>query len=173
MRRMLRGRSLVRHLAACETVGNATTLCVDKTGTLTAIQMSVARLWLAPETEADFVSLLDNSPDTQVDFNSASAARGAMNDSMIRTLCEGVALNSTAELLPLEDDEVSDTPRKALGSQTEGALLSFASACSGGEFDYAEMRKNANIRRVLPFSSDRKRMSVVVPIQGEDDQWRT
>ncbi|KAG6614297.1 calcium-translocating P-type ATPase, PMCA-type [Phytophthora cinnamomi] len=173
VRRMLQGRSLVRHLAACETVGNATTLCADKTGTLTANQMSVARLWLAPERESDIVSLLDNASgaiSAQVDFNSASAAKAAMNDTMIHTLCEGVALNSTAELLPLEDGEGADTPRKALGSQTEGALLSFATACSDGKFDYVEMRKNANIRRVLPFSSDRKRMSVIV---GEDDQWRT
>ncbi|KAG3239532.1 hypothetical protein PI124_g15536 [Phytophthora idaei] len=57
VRRMLRDRSLVRHLAACETAGNATTLCVDKTGTLTANQMSVARLWLAPDNEKDFVRM--------------------------------------------------------------------------------------------------------------------
>eukprot|EP00644_Phytophthora_capsici_P006246 jgi/Phyca11/549419/estExt2_Genewise1Plus.C_PHYCAscaffold_320235 len=154
VRRMLRGRSLVRHLAACETVGNATTLCTDKTGTLTANQMSVARVYLAPDT----------------DFTSAATVKAVINDSMLHTLCEGVALNSTAELLPIEDGD-TDTPRKALGSQTEGALLAFASACNGGDFDYAELRMNANIRRVIPFSSERKRMTVVIP-QGED-QWRT
>ncbi|OWZ02861.1 Calcium-translocating P-type ATPase [Phytophthora megakarya] len=170
VRRMLRGRSLVRHLAACETVGNATTLCADKTGTLTANQMSVARLWLAPENENDFISLLDNTPEaSQVDFNSPDTAKVVMNDVMISTLCEGIALNSTAELLPPDD---TDTPRKALGSQTEGALLAFAAACNNGAFDYAELRTNANIRRVVPFSSDRKRMSVVVPRAGEDNQWR-
>ncbi|KAG2777965.1 hypothetical protein PC129_g17759 [Phytophthora cactorum] len=82
---MLRGRSLVRHLAACETVGNATTLCVDKTGTLTANQMSVARLWLAPDNEKDSVSLMEDAPGAvQVDFNSADKAKAAMNDAMIR-----------------------------------------------------------------------------------------
>ncbi|KAG7383726.1 hypothetical protein PHYPSEUDO_003341 [Phytophthora pseudosyringae] len=43
-----------------------------------------------------------------------------------------------------------DTPRKALGSQTEGALLAFATAGSDGELNYAKMRTNANIRRLLP-----------------------
>eukprot|EP00644_Phytophthora_capsici_P007771 jgi/Phyca11/126140/e_gw1.61.140.1 len=168
VRRMLRGRSLVRHLAACETVGNATTLCTDKTGTLTANQMSVARVYLAPNNEKAFVSLLE--ADSQADFTSAATVKAVINDSMLHTLCEGVALNSTAELLPIEDGD-TDTPRKALGSQTEGALLAFASACNGGDFDYAEMRTNANIRRVVPFSSERKRMTVVIP-QGED-HWRT
>ncbi|KAL4146194.1 hypothetical protein PRNP1_012064 [Phytophthora ramorum] len=174
VRRMLRGRSLVRHLAACETVGNATTLCADKTGTLTANQMSVARLWLAPDNESDFVSLLLNGNGVaQGDFDSPSGAKAAMNDTLVVALCEGIALNSTAELLPLAEGDTDDTPRKALGSQTEGALLSFAAVCSENEFDYAEMRKSAGIRRVLPFSSERKRMSVILRLQGDDDRWRT
>ncbi|KAL4166621.1 hypothetical protein KRP22_013876 [Phytophthora ramorum] len=174
VRRMLRGRSLVRHLAACETVGNATTLCADKTGTLTANQMSVARLWLAPDNESDFVSLLLNGNGVaQGDFDSPSGAKAAMNDTLVVALCEGIALNSTAELLPLAEGDTDDTPRKALGSQTEGALLSFAAVCSENEFDYAEMRKSADIRRVLPFSSERKRMSVILRLQGDDDRWRT
>ncbi|KAG6942566.1 hypothetical protein JG688_00018047, partial [Phytophthora aleatoria] len=115
VRRMLRGRSLVRHLAACETAGNATMLCVDKTGTLTANQMSVARLWLAPDNEKDFVSLLEDAPGAvQVDFNSADKAKAAMNDAMIRTLCEGVALNSTAELLPPGEGDTADTSLRVL-----------------------------------------------------------
>ncbi|KAK1936926.1 Plasma membrane calcium-transporting ATPase 4 [Phytophthora citrophthora] len=155
VRRMLCGRSLVRHLAACETVGNATTLCTDKTETLTANQMSVARVYLAPDSEQDFVSLVED--DSQADFTSADTVKAVMNDTILHTLCEGVALNSTAELLPIEDGTATDTPRKALG------------ICNGGDFDYAEMRTNANIRRVVPFSSERKRMTVVIP-QGEN-QW--
>ncbi|POM65685.1 Calcium-translocating P-type ATPase, PMCA-type, partial [Phytophthora palmivora] len=117
------------------------------TGTLTANQMSVARLWLAPDRDSDFVSLVDYVHGVaRVDFDSVDAAKNAMSDVMIRTFCEGIAINSTAELLPPES---ADTPRKALGSQTEDALLVFAAACNDGKFDYAELRENANIRRQL------------------------
>ncbi|RLN31601.1 hypothetical protein BBO99_00009192 [Phytophthora kernoviae] len=173
VRRMLRDRSLVRHLAACETVGNATTLCADKTGTLTANHMSVARLWLAPKNENDFVGLDKGSVgDIQADFDLASTAKVVLSVDVNHILCESIALNSTAELLPPEDGDDTATPRKALGSQTEGALLSFAEACSNDEFDYNQIRDNRNIRRVLPFSSERKRMSVVVSLGGDADRWR-
>lgn len=43
---MLRDKNLIRHLAACETMGNATTVCSDKTGTLTENRMTVTKCYL-------------------------------------------------------------------------------------------------------------------------------
>ncbi|RNF11920.1 putative calcium-transporting ATPase [Trypanosoma rangeli] len=45
MRRMLQDGNLVRHLAACETMGGATVLCTDKTGTITLPEMKLARIF--------------------------------------------------------------------------------------------------------------------------------
>jgi Ca2+ transporting ATPase len=46
MRKMMRDNNLVRHLQACETMGSVTTICTDKTGTLTENRMTVVRAWL-------------------------------------------------------------------------------------------------------------------------------
>lgn len=95
MRRMLKTNNLVRKMHACETMGAATVICTDKTGTLTQNRMQVA--------EADFFGL----------------PGGALGDNPeSRLVVEGIAVNSTAEL------DMSDPSKPiALGNPTEGALL--------------------------------------------------
>lgn len=95
MRRMLKTNNLVRKMHACETMGAATVICTDKTGTLTQNRMQVA--------EADFFGL----PGGTLGDNPES-----------RLVEEGIAVNSTAEL------DMSDPSKPvALGNPTEGALL--------------------------------------------------
>lgn len=95
MRRMLRTNNLVRKMHACETMGAATVICTDKTGTLTENQMRLA--------DTDFFGL---------------PGQKLGDDELSRTIVEGIAVNSTA-MLDLSD---SDRPQ-VLGNPTEGALI--------------------------------------------------
>jgi Ca2+-transporting ATPase len=93
MKKMLKQNNLVRKLHACETMGAATVICTDKTGTLTLNQMQVHRL--------------QNLLTPEVGDKRADAI-----------LAEAIAVNSTAWIGV--DDEGH---RRVLGNPTEGALL--------------------------------------------------
>ena len=93
MRRMLKTNNLVRRMHACETMGAATVICTDKTGTLTQNQMQVAEVYL---------------PNSQSSMLKAQSSK----------LYENMAVNSTAQL----DLTHLDKPT-VLGNPTEGALL--------------------------------------------------
>ena len=93
MRKMTAQNNLVRKMHACETIGAATVICSDKTGTLTRNEMRVS--------EAHIPALEGGSLDTPFG----------------RVVAESVAANSTAQLT------VEDGETKPLGNPTEGALL--------------------------------------------------
>ncbi|MGN0214499.1 MAG: calcium-translocating P-type ATPase, PMCA-type [Muribaculaceae bacterium] len=95
MRRMLSNNNLVRKMHACETMGAATVICTDKTGTLTQNRMQVFT--------AEFFDLADNT---------------LSDDDASRMVKEGIAVNTTAFL---EEDSLGRLT--ALGNPTEGALL--------------------------------------------------
>lgn len=94
MNRMLKTNNLVRKMHACETMGAATVICTDKTGTLTQNRMQVH--------ETNFFSLKNQ----QLGNDEASAL-----------VKEGIAVNSTANL------NISDSEVKTIGNPTEAALL--------------------------------------------------
>lgn len=94
MNRMLKTNNLVRKMHACETMGAATVICTDKTGTLTQNRMQVH--------ETNFFSLKNQ----QLGNDDASAL-----------VKEGIAVNSTANL------NISDSEVKTIGNPTEAALL--------------------------------------------------
>uniref|UniRef100_K3WT93 Uncharacterized protein n=1 Tax=Globisporangium ultimum (strain ATCC 200006 / CBS 805.95 / DAOM BR144) TaxID=431595 RepID=K3WT93_GLOUD len=162
-KQMLRESNLlVRHLDACATVGNVTTICCDKTGTLTTNSMQVARVWVYG---GDRASTKNNDLGTTPNcFLSAQSMCDGVSSHVKTNFCEGIAINSTAELLfgPSQQTVFSCSD---FGNKTECALLAFVRDCG---IDYRAIRGAATIGRMLTFSSEKKRMSVVV--QSPEDK---
>lgn len=139
VKKMLLDNNLVRHLDACETMGSATTICSDKTGTLTTNRMTVMQVWIGGQ-----------------EFSSASQAADEMAESTKDVFCNGICINSTAEILPPKS--AGGQPEHT-GNKTECALLQFVRDCG---VDYPKVRASTEVGHMLTFSSKKKRMSVVV-----------
>ncbi len=77
VKKMMEDNNLVRHLDACETMGNATTICSDKTGTLTTNRMTVVRSYISEK----FVA------------NKAEASK--LKDDVLQKIAEGISVNTS------------------------------------------------------------------------------
>ena len=147
-RKMQNDNNLVRHLDACETMGNATAICSDKTGTLTQNVMTVTAGMIGG-----------------VNFEDPTKA-AAWPEEVKEPLAEGIAVNSTAYEGKNDDDRLI-----WIGSKTEVALLGFARTMRApAAYDYSALRKTSQIVKTYPFSSANKRMSAIV--KRPDGQYR-
>ncbi|MEM9876904.1 MAG: cation-translocating P-type ATPase, partial [Myxococcota bacterium] len=141
MQRMARRGAIVRRLPAVETLGAATVICSDKTGTLTQNQMTVREVFTVGRH-------YDVSGDGYGTAGAIRARDGAATPSL-RDLVEVADRCNHAELI--EEDGVA----RVLGDPTEGALRVLA-AKAGADAEAAEVVAE------IPFDSDRKRMTVVI-----------
>ncbi|KAF2682157.1 calcium-translocating P-type ATPase [Lentithecium fluviatile CBS 122367] len=142
---MVKMNNLVRILKSCETMGNATTVCSDKTGTLTQNKMTVVTGTFGED------SFDDKNPGAANNRSHQWAQR--MTSEQKRLLIESIAINSTA----FEGD---GGEFGFVGSKTETALLGFAKNVLGMS-SLSQERTSAQMVQMLPFDSSRKCMGAV------------
>ncbi|KAK7956700.1 Calcium-transporting ATPase 2 [Apiospora aurea] len=147
-KRLLKENNLVRVLRSCETMGNATTICTDKTGTLTTNKMTVVAGTFG---STSFDKPDNKEPGTQTVSQWASGLTAATKEAIIQS----VAINSTA----FEGDE--DGQSTFIGSKTETAFLTLAKEHLGMQ-SLSQVRANEQVVQMMPFDSSKKCMGAVV-----------
>ncbi|XP_033906996.1 plasma membrane calcium-transporting ATPase 1-like isoform X1 [Acipenser ruthenus] len=143
VKKMMKDNNLVRHLDACETMGNATAICSDKTGTLTMNRMTVVEAYIG---DTHFPQV----PDPE-----------ALQPETLELLVNGIAVNSayTTKILPPEKE--GGLPRQ-VGNKTECSLLGLVLDLKK---DYQAVRDEVpeeKLHKVYTFNSSRKSMSTVL-----------
>lgn len=149
VQRMIRKNAIVRKLPAVETLGCASVICSDKTGTMTQNKMTVTHLWSGGHTW----TLSGTGYHPEGSFHSNNREVNPQHEKSLYQLLTFGLLCNHAELKMKDDEFIID------GDPTEGALL--VSAMKAG-LSREALLKQFTIEKEFPFDSTRKMMSIVV-----------
>ncbi|XP_065849241.1 calcium-transporting ATPase 8, plasma membrane-type-like [Euphorbia lathyris] len=143
MRKMMADKALVRRLSACETMGSATTICSDKTGTLTLNQMTVVEAYVGGK---------------KID---SSVTKSQLSPNLASLLIEGVAQNTNGSVFIPEGGGETEFS----GSPTEKAILVWGVKLG---MDFGAVREQSAVLHVFPFNSQKKRGGVAVQLPNSE-----
>ena len=166
MREMIKRHALIRRLSAVETLGSATTICSDKTGTLTQNEMTAVQLWV------HHAPLLIEGRGYQPDgvfrrYDEGNRVVAVRDDVEVSGLLWAAALANDAHL-----ERTGETAQRAtyrmVGDPTEGALVV---AAAKANLWRPELEQHYPRVAEVPFDSDRKCMSTLHELRdvAEDD----
>lgn len=153
MQEMIKRHALIRKLASVETLGSATVICSDKTGTLTQNEMTVTRLWA----DGMMLEVTGTGYAPFGEFRQDGIAVDIAKYPAARTVLWLGVLNNDSELEEVDLDEGGKTFR-IVGDPTEGALI--VAAAKGGAYR-SDMKRAYPRESEVPFDSERKRMITV------------
>ncbi|NCP67474.1 cation-transporting P-type ATPase [bacterium] len=161
---LARKKAIVKKLSSVETLGAVTTICSDKTGTLTKNQMTVRELYL-PDRSVHHVSGVGYDPQSGSVNYVGGQSKHKENEALLNLMLEACYVCNEASLVH------KDHRYTILGDPTEGALLTlYAKAKKLKDLDKVE------VNEIFPFDSDRKMMSVITAdkskllVKGSPDQ---
>ncbi|WP_202962576.1 cation-translocating P-type ATPase [Planktothrix rubescens] len=157
--RMVKRHALIRKLPAVETLGSVTTICSDKTGTLTQNKMVVQSV----QTFDQVFQVTGEGYDPVGELRSITSEQNntiSSDSEVLEPILTACVLCNDAQL------QQDDNKWHILGDPTEGALLSLAGKV--GLFRNIHNHKNPRLAEI-PFSSERKRMSVICQINNHEN----
>ncbi|MBG0787565.1 MAG: cation-translocating P-type ATPase [Anaerolineaceae bacterium] len=161
MREMVRRHALIRKLSSVETLGSATVICSDKTGTLTQNEMTVTRIWSGDQ----FVDVTGSGYAPKGDFKVNNETVSLDQYPAVKTSLWLGTLNNDAQLEHAGEQDGQETFRM-IGDPTEGAIL--VAALKAGAS--AKALNDAYPRRQeIPFDSTRKRMVTIHAVEDPKD----
>ncbi len=155
MREMIRRHALIRRLSSVETLGSATVICSDKTGTLTQNEMTVTRVWV----DGLFVSVTGSGYSRRGDFQVGNKPVDLRTYPGVETALWLGALNNDSQLETVEGDDQS---YRIVGDPTEGSLLI---AAAKADATHMELHQAYPRQDEVPFDSERKRMVTIHDIR--------
>jgi len=150
--KMAKQKAIIKRLNAVETLGATTVIVTDKTGTLTKNEMTVKEIWV--QGKNIHVEGVGMAPEGQ--FISEGHI---FEKEKLKLAAEIAVLCNEAELEKDQNGKV-----EIIGDQTEGALLVMAQKAG---INVKKLRRESKVVFQIPFTSERKKMSVVAEISGE------